>query len=255
MPMLSILVAVGVALLAFGCGVAGLFLQRLLPEPHTSDRSRDMIGAIVGLVSLRLALVLGTIIGSAYGFYANQKAELETLTARAIQLDLALAEYGPQTREARDRIKHAMVRIHEMFWSGGPNAGQGLTVGDAIGPLKIMDLFLASLDPQTPTQKQFAGAITYNWGLIEQTRLLISLQLASPVSWPLLAIVVSWSLLLFCGFGLLSRLNATTVVALAFGAFAVASAVFLILELSRPYTGLFRIPPAALEDTIAALGQ
>ena len=51
-----------------------------------------MIGAIVGLVSLLLALVLGTLIGSAYSFYATQKSELETLAAREVQLDLALAE-------------------------------------------------------------------------------------------------------------------------------------------------------------------
>jgi uncharacterized membrane protein SpoIIM required for sporulation len=72
------------ALAAFAAGLFGLWLQRLLPKPHTSDRSRDMITAIVGLVSLLLALVLGTIIGSAYAFYSNQKTELETIAARAL---------------------------------------------------------------------------------------------------------------------------------------------------------------------------
>ena len=62
-------VSVGVAVLAFVFGVAGLYLQKLLPAPHTSDRSRDMIGAIVGLLSLLLALVLGTLIGSAFAFH------------------------------------------------------------------------------------------------------------------------------------------------------------------------------------------
>ncbi len=37
------------------------------------------------------------------------------------------------------------------------------------------------------------------------------------------------------GFGVLSRLNSTNVAALGVGAFAVASAVFLILELNSPY--------------------
>jgi hypothetical protein len=60
--------SIGVALLAFAFGVDGLYLQKLPPEPHTSDRSRDMIGAIVGLLSLLLALVLGTLIGSAFAF-------------------------------------------------------------------------------------------------------------------------------------------------------------------------------------------
>ncbi len=49
--MTTVWVSVGVAVLAFAFGVAGLYLQKLLPEPHSVDRSRDMIGAIVGLVS------------------------------------------------------------------------------------------------------------------------------------------------------------------------------------------------------------
>jgi hypothetical protein len=44
----------------------------------------------------------------------------------------------------------------------------------------------------------------------QQTRMLTSLQLASPLSWPLLLIVVSWAMLLFCGFGVLSGLNGTS---------------------------------------------
>jgi hypothetical protein len=39
-------------------GVAGLFLQSFLPEKHTADRSRDMLAAIVGPISVPLALVL-----------------------------------------------------------------------------------------------------------------------------------------------------------------------------------------------------
>jgi hypothetical protein len=61
-------------------------------------------------------------------------------------------------------------------------------------------------------------------------------------------------MLLFCGFGVLSSPNGTSAVALCFGSFAIASAIFLILELSQPYTGLLRIPSASMEQTLAALG-
>jgi uncharacterized membrane protein AbrB (regulator of aidB expression) len=54
---------------------------------------------------------------------------------------------------------------------------------------------------------------------------------------------------------LLSRLNATTLVVLALGAASVASAVFLILELSQPYTSLLRISPAGLEQVIVDLDK
>ncbi len=111
----AIWVSMAAALAAFVAGLFGLWLQRLLPEPHTSDRSRDMITAIVGLVSLLLALVLGTMIGSAYAFYSNQKTELETIAARALQLDIALAEFGPETKEARAELKAGTQRVHDMF--------------------------------------------------------------------------------------------------------------------------------------------
>jgi purine-cytosine permease-like protein len=114
--MTTVLLCIGVAVLAFAFGVVGLLLQKLLPEPHTSDRSRDMIGAIVGLISLLLALVLGTLIGSTYSFYSTQKSEMETFAARAVQLDLALAEFGPETEPARLRMKDTLQRVHDMVW-------------------------------------------------------------------------------------------------------------------------------------------
>jgi hypothetical protein len=111
----------------------------------------------------------------------------------------------------------------------------------------------SALTPANDGQRQLLGAIGADEGQIQQTRLLMSLQLASPISWPLLIVVASWSILLFCGFGILSKLNATTIVALTFGSFAIGSAIFLILELNAPYSGLFKIPSGAIEQTTEAL--
>ena len=83
----------------------------------------------------------------------------------------------------------------------------------------------------------------------------MSLQLSDPISWPLIITVVAWSCLLFCGFGLLSRANPTTLVMLALGACAVASALFLIMELSQPYTSMLKISPAGLEQVIVDLDK
>jgi hypothetical protein len=253
--MTTIWISLGAAILIFVFGIIGLLLQKLLPEQHTTDRSLAMIGAIVGLFSLLLALVLGTLIGNAYAFYSVQKSELETFASRVVQLDLSLAEYGPETMPVRLKIKDALLKTHEMFW-GKDSANvdpESLKISAALGDLKAVDEYLASLTPQTQAQRQFAAAAGVHAALIQQTRLLQSLQLASPVSWPLLIVVVFWALILFCGFGLLSRINATVVVALSFGAFAVGTAIFLILELSEPYTGLFRLPPAAIEQMLEVL--
>ena len=115
--------------------------------------------------------------------------------------------------------------------------------------------FLGSLHPTTDIQRQLLGAANQHYASIGETRLLMSLQLTNPISWPLIITVTAWSCLLFCGFGLLSRVNATTLAAMLLGACSVASAIFLILELSQPYTSSLRISPAGLEEVIVDLDR
>ncbi len=251
----SLEIAFLVSVLACASGLIGLKLQRLPSDDHTSDRSRDTIGAMTGLLGLLLALVLGTLVGSSYGFYSTQKSDFETLDARALQFDSALAAYGPEAQSRRDGLRRAIQQGCDMFWGAGRYDPKSQSVGTAMAGLKKMDQFLLTLKPITDAQRQLLTTASVNASWIEQTRLLMSLQLAAPISWPLTIIVVSWSLLLFCGYGLLSRVNATVVATPALGSFAAASAIFLIRELNQPYTGLFRISPAVVMQTLDAMSE
>ena len=253
--MTAVWVAIVVTIITFVGGVLGLYLQNLLPHEHSVEKSRDMIGAVMGLVTLLLALVLGTIVGSAYFFSATQQSELQALSAQAIQVDEALAQFGPEAKPLRDKWKANLENNLKIFWGRGDVDPQELNVSKAMAAAQAFRGALQSLDAKTPEQKAAVASAGAHFGQIEQTRLLMSLQLANPFSKPLLIIVVFWSFFLFCGFGLMSRMNFTTVGALAFGALAVGSGVFLILELSQPYTGLFRISPAALEQTVDAIDK
>lgn len=255
--MMSVWFSVPVGILAFASGSLGLYLKKLLPDTHV-ETARPMIAAVIGLLTLLLALVLGNIVGSVHRFYVMQKSELDNLATEALQLDMTLAEYGDETKELRARLKEEMIESHKMFWGRGNAAdsrSDALKVTAALPNLRAIDTFLTSLNPQTPAQRRAVSAAETDTHLIQNLRIKMSLQLASPVSWPLLSIVAFWSILLFFGFGLVSPTNATTVIAMGLGASAVASAVFIIIELSHPYTGIFRVPPAALEQAIAAIDQ
>jgi hypothetical protein len=46
-----------------------------------------MIRSIISLVTLLLALVLGTVVGSAHVFSSTQQCELQTLVAHCLRLD------------------------------------------------------------------------------------------------------------------------------------------------------------------------
>lgn len=251
--MASFAVASLVAAMIFASGLSGLLLQSFLPKPHTSDRSRDMISSVVGTTTLLLALVLGLLIWTAYGVYTAQKAGLEALVSEALQFDQVLTEYGPEANVGRALLKTQATADRRQFWESNVSAGslpysEALAnVSTSLANMRERDAFLDALKPTTDLQKRLLELARQLTTSIGQTRLAMSLRMDSPVPWPLLAIVVSWSLLLFCGAGLLSQINATTLTSMAFGAFSVASAIFLILELSQPYTGLFHVSPATFE--------
>ena len=60
---------------------------------------------------------------------------------------------------------------------------------------------------------------------------------------------------LFCGFGLMSKGHTMSVAAGLIGAIAVATAVYMILDLSSPYSGIFRPSSAPLEQVLAVMGK
>jgi hypothetical protein len=68
-------------------------------------------------------------------------------------------------------------------------------------------------------------------------------------------VVVGWSALMFMSYGLLGTFNALSVAVEALGSIMIASAVFMILEFSQPYSGLFRISPVGVDNLIAVLGR
>jgi len=232
-------------------GYAGLALQTRLMPAHKTGETKAVVGQISGLVSLLLALVLGTLIGVSFAYYSTQKANLETFSAQILRLDQALAQYGPETKPLRDKLKAGIVKGYETFWGGGNVDPNALTVEGPLANAQAVSDFLATLQPKTDAQKAALATANLYASMVEQSRLLISLQVASgPVSWFLIAILVFWTAALFFGIGLYAESNTLVTAALAFGGLSIAFAIFLIFEFGLPYTGLFRVSPAALEQTI-----
>jgi hypothetical protein len=250
-----LLISIIIFILIFASGYAGLHVQKRLADEHKTGESRGVVGQVAGLLTLLLALVLGTLIGVSFAYFSTQKTELEGFSAQILRLDQAPAEYGPETKPARDKLKAGIVKGYETFWGGGDVDPNALSAAVPLANAHAMNDFLATLQPKTDQQKQALAASQYN-SLVEQSRLLMSLQVASPpVSWVLIAILVFWTVALFFGIGLFAESNSLVLSALAFGAVSIAFAIFLILELGLPYTGLMRVSPAALEQTIELVDE
>ena len=72
---------------------------------------------------------------------------------------------------------------------------------------------------------------------------------------PFLVVLVFWLLILFAGLGLLAPRNVTVVAVLLVCALSVSGALYLIMELDRPFEGMMRVSSAPLRETLALLGK
>jgi hypothetical protein len=244
------LVVTGVIVLG---GVLGLVLQRVLPERYTMDKARDMIGGVVGQLTLLLVLVNGLLIWTAYGVFSTQQTELQTLTARALEFDLEMRQYGPEADEARSILRTDLVWAHEQFW--GDDTSRAAAYDASYKAMGSLNKFLDGLDPKTPAQTSLLTAARANYAFIGEQRLLMSLQAATPIPWPLIYAVTFWAALLFAAMGLLSNLSPMSLAMLVLGSASIGLAIFLILEFSQPYTSSIRVSPAPLEQAILQLDQ
>jgi hypothetical protein len=250
------ILALIVAPLIFACGLLGLSIRAWEPPNDTTDDTRDLINRTTGLVATLSALALGLLVSSANTFYNNQKTALEVVSAKTVQLDRLLGRIGPQTAPSREILKGVLQESYDRAW-GSHRYSASLPPADLTGA--TMDRLYLSLttlrDASPPDETYLLNRACDLVATIEDQRMQIALQVRNAIVWPLLVMLITWTSLLFFGFGVVGRLNLTSVLVMAVGAFAVGSAVFMIVELSAPYRGLLRIEPTPVLDAIAAIGK
>lgn len=253
--MSSLAIALIVLACVFGGSLLGLYLRTALPEHHLSEGSMGVVKLATGLIATLSALVLGLLISSAKGSFDKVNDEIVLDSAKVIQLDRALASYGPETRELRDLIKRHYTNTVESLVSGDPVALAKLVTPETTGRVEKLQAGLGELSPRSDAQQQLKARALQISGEMSSSRWVVLLQSESSVSMPLLVALVSWLVIIFTAFGLLAPRNATVVVTLFICSLAAAGAIFLILEMDRPLEGMIRISGAPLRAALAHLGQ
>jgi hypothetical protein len=231
----------------------GMWLSSVLPEEHLNPRTKEVVTVGMGLIGTMTALVLGLLVASAKSSYDERSSELTQMAANAILLDRVLAHYGPETRQARGMLKLAVSRMVDQTWPKGGGEAKPRDPQSVNGE-PVFDM-IQELEPHTDGQgaiKSEAQSLAINLG---QTRWLLFAQGGSSISRTFLVVVVFWLSILFVSFGLFAPRNATVVVTLLVSALSVAGAIFLVLELEHPFSGLIQISSAPLQNALAVLAR
>ena len=249
-----------ISLVAFGCifggMLIGMFLRGLLPEHHLNNESKDSVKLGIGMIATMSALVLSLLISSSKGTFDTMNDGLIQAGSKIILLDRIMANYGPETGEARDLLRRSVVSAIDQLW---PKERKQHTKGKALNlraGLEAIQDKLLQLSPQNEVQHRLLSQALQLSGSIAEIRWLLTEQeVQSSLPMPFFVMLVFWLVIIFFSFGMLSPQNATVITVLLVCSLSAAGALYMILELDSPYGGLIEISSAPLRNALTYLSQ
>ena len=235
----------------FGSSLLGILLNSRLPDRHLAPDSKDVVRLAMGLVATMVALALGLLIGSAKSFYDTQNTEIAQLGANAVLLDRLLAHYGPEANDARRSLRAAVSGFSHL---AQPQNGGAQSTAPGFRSEALYDA-VQDLAPKNDNQRWLQSQALGIAIQLGQTRWLMLEQRAVPVPAILLGVLVFWLVALFASFGMFAQPNGTLIAGLFVSALAVCAAIFLIIEMYHPYSGLIQVSDAPIRAALAQLGH
>ena len=246
-------IALFVFTLLFGAVQLGMLIGARLPQHHQTSDTKDAVRLGMGTVATMTALILGLLVASEKSDFDTERAEVTQLAARVMYLDRVLDDYGTDSAKCRVILRGAVTSAVARIW---PTAASG-TVKDDPSVLWTTDLpnSVHALVPQNDEQRAAKAQAEAVISEIGQIRWLLVGQSESSISSPLIALVISWLTIFFLSLGLFAPRNATSIVAQLMAAYAIAGAIYLIIELDKPFSGYIRIPSEAMVNALNQLSR
>jgi hypothetical protein len=247
--------ALALSCLIFVLTLGGIFLGALLrhtlPERHLSKDSQDVVRLGVGLIATLAALLLGLLIAAAKSSFDTQSTQVRQITADIILLDYLLAEYGPEARPIREQMRSVVGPVADRLWREKQASTAEPFEFYATGEKTY--LAVQALSPQNDLQRSLQTRAAQLSTDFVQTRLILFAESSKVIPTPFLVILVFWLVIIFASFSMFSDLNVTVFTCLSLFALSASCAIFLILELSQPFSGLMMISSEPLRHALAPL--
>jgi hypothetical protein len=246
-----ILISSGVFALIFAGVPFGMFLRRRLPAEHFCIDAKETVRLAIGLVVTMTGLVLGMLVSSAKSSHDAQKNKIAEMSAQIILLNNLLTLYGPETKSTRIEVRRQVEDSVNNIWPSEASLQSRLRPkGTDQDFAREMQLLVPKDEMHTAIKAEVLSMASD----LSRTRWLMYLESEqTSMSIPLLIVVTSWLVAIFVSFGLFAPSNSTVMVTLLICALAVSAAIFIILEMYSPFSGILRISPTAVRDALSQM--
>jgi hypothetical protein len=249
----SLAVSTEIFAIVFGGSIAGMVLRRTVPPEHLVTDAKETVRLATGLIVTMAGLVLGMLVSSAKGYYDGQKNVVAEMASQVVLLDALLLDYGPDAKPVR-RMAHRFAEdAVDRIWPKEKSESSQLKPLDNG---QRVNEELDQLVPKDARQAALKGQITSAVRDLKRTYWLMFLDSEqASVSIPLLLVVTSWLVAIFISFGMFAPTNSTVMMTLLVCAFAVSTAIFIIMEMYSPFSGILKISPVAIRDALRQMAQ
>ena len=227
----ALLISLLVFALIFGGALLGVVVRPLLSEQHLHPDSKDVVKMATGLIGTLAALVLGLLIASAKSSFDQKTSQVKQMTATIILLDDLLAQYGPEAAPARNLLRRSIQPLANRIWHEEEKPSGKLVHFESSAEALAFENVLERLSPKDDAQRSLQSRAIRTFTEGAQTRLQ----------------------LIFVSFTLFAQTNLVVMASLFVCALSFACAIFLILELDNPFTGLLGISSATLRSALLPL--
>lgn len=239
----------------FVAALAGFRCQRFLPETFTDDATEASVRAVLGMLSMLTAVVMGFVTADAKNSFDHASKIAADTAVRMVSIDRVLANFGDEAKPLRGQLKQAAED-----WIARIRSPEGDAHADlrAVERGKQLEELIKAIQRLTPTSENQAAYHDKAVDLaveILHDRWVLKTERAASTPTVFLLVLLAWLALEFFIFGLFANPNRAIMVATFLGAVMVASAFFLVLDLEGPMTGPMRISTENLERAVAIMGQ
>jgi len=232
--------------------LVGMFLRNRVSEKHLDSDAKDVVKLGAGLIGTIAALVLGLLIASAKNSFDTQVTQVKQLTADVILLDQLLTHYGPEAVTVRNLLRGAVNAIVDRIWRENSSVSTRKMPYEVTAAGEAFIVNLRQLVPQTDEQRSIKDRAIQVSDSIAHTRWLLFTQ-SDPIPMPFLIVLIFWISIIFANLSLFADPKPIVVGALFVFALSAAAAIFLVLELGQPFSGIMQISNMPVRSALAPL--
>jgi hypothetical protein len=217
----------------------GMILKRSLLADRLDGGAKETIRLGAGFLATLAALVIGLMIASAKNTYDAQNTNIRQLGTNAVLLDQMLTKYGPEAKAARTLLREIIPSATARIWRESIDGDGGSFV--ISGTAERLYNAVEGLKPANAEQTSLKSRIIEITTEMGRTRLLVFTQSDNAIPVPFFIVLTFWLVVIFASFSLFAEPNRLVIASILVFAISVSSALFLIVDLSHPFSGLMQI--------------